>query len=761
MVLSLERAVSLIDLRRTQRRVAALMLNDKHVELQKYPLRKRTLPQRVCYVCSRIDPNGLFRNPDDHLYRKGFFNSCDHLHNAPHTVIVHDEHTKQDSYGEDSLTELAKKRTEKISVTIRRGSKSTKLPSSMKQEEIYESDISKITYEHRSPGDNLLVREVSDSSGRKFSLPPIVPKRSSRLSDRSSRQTVTYSKIMRTPSTVLSRKSPFLSETLPVGSETETVSIGERITVIPTGFDRTSAISGLSTFSEGTTPSKSTNDLDSKFASEEGKSLPIRHSVTTRTSQRSINTPIVDKNSVTTFPSKQTHTTKSKKTLSTSESSTLIDMFLNQSDDLQDGYRPAPPVKEEVMIGENREPVSRPKAGHQRERILQGRHQVTSKQSGSTKVSESGYGLNDDLLTDLGSENPQTQSEHDMEKEMGKTQIGSLSDSCSSNGISDASIIFSEQTAESRYPTEKHELCRCSTAQREKSFSRNLCKACGKKYQLESSMWRDMGSQQIHTQTGTGNDTRASSSTRCLSTRQQMLQHEEAKVKTSVRSKTTTDEDRLTRMYIRSKTSIDEEHLSGMYIRSKTTTEDDYMTRMHMRSKQSPDKDFMGRINLRSKQTIDEDYMDMDNIIYDDDGRYWSSGEESPSPTPMYRHQHAHPYPLVNPDIHKIVYIQALQAAQARNIKDIEDFDEMLRRPNVFSYIPLLPDKNQEDAKHIGLRPDDSTTPKKGQLMKHIFGNFRPDDYYKGNKTEVIFDYTSNDSSTEKLTSGETPIPTN
>lgn len=41
MALSLVREESLVDFRRTQRRVAALLLCDTHVDLQRYPVRGR------------------------------------------------------------------------------------------------------------------------------------------------------------------------------------------------------------------------------------------------------------------------------------------------------------------------------------------------------------------------------------------------------------------------------------------------------------------------------------------------------------------------------------------------------------------------------------------------------------------------------------------------------------------------------------------------------------------------------------------------
>ena len=91
--------------------------------------------------------------------------------------------------------------------------------------------------------------------------------------------------------------------------------------------------------------------------------------------------------------------------------------------------------------------------------------------------------------------------------------------------------------------------------------------------------------------------------------------------------------------------------------------------------------------------------------------------------------------PLVDPEIHRTAYMHALQIAQCNALSRegfVFDETKKLRRPNVFSYYSLLPCNSPYTIapEYIGVRPDDSVTPKKGRYMKHIFGEVSPDDYY-------------------------------
>lgn len=319
--------------------------------------------------------------------------------------------------------------------------------------------------------------------------------------------------------------------------------------------------------------------------------------------------------------------------------------------------------------------------------------------------------MNDDSVPDPGFEIPPTPSDEILAMEKLRLEQEHEFDSGSSKGVpvssisDDASLNFSENTVQSKHSrltSERRSFCRCVTDLREVSFSRCICRTCGKACHIGSGTLGDRESSLTHSRTHsqthsrTGNDTDASSSKRSVSTRHNMLQRDAS------------------------------------------------------------------RLNIRSKPITDEDYMDLNSIIHEDDGRYWSSDEDfesAQSPLPWLRYKHAHPYPLVNPDIHKLAYIEALQAAKMKARKELEDLEfNKLRRPNVFSYIPPHPDKNIPSL-NIGIRPDDSATPRKGQFMKHIFGDVRPEDFYlglsAGNNNKLIMD-DSSISSTEQSSSNKT-----
>ena len=164
------------------------------------------------------------------------------------------------------------------------------------------------------------------------------------------------------------------------------------------------------------------------------------------------------------------------------------------------------------------------------------------------------------------------------------------------------------------------------------------------------------------------------------------------------------------------------------------------------REKMLNDRKLVG--NVRTRTVSDEDYMDLESIIQDDDARYWSTDEDDMERTShatttssLRRLRNAKPYPLVNPDLHKEVYLRALNEVHFREMKRSNEtrFDEFkkLRRPNVFSYYQLWPFAGKCDGcgNDLGIRPDNSFNdrkPKQGQLMKHIFGDVKPEDYYPG-----------------------------
>ena len=170
--------------------------------------------------------------------------------------------------------------------------------------------------------------------------------------------------------------------------------------------------------------------------------------------------------------------------------------------------------------------------------------------------------------------------------------------------------------------------------------------------------------------------------------------------------------------------------------------------------------------HMRTRTISDEDYMDLESIMQDDDARYWSTDDDDEADetshvtttSSLQRLRNAKPYPLVNPDVHKEVYLRALNEVKLREMKKSNDtkFDDFkkLRRPNVFSYYQLWPFAGKSDgcSNDLGIRPDNSFydwKPKKGGLIKHIFGDVKPDDYYPGgsksNLPRIVLDALSTD----------------
>ncbi|KAK3602658.1 hypothetical protein CHS0354_024981 [Potamilus streckersoni] len=111
------------DIRKQQRRVAAL-LNISSDSNLRYPLRRKAAPPIFCYVCSRVDPSGVFRNRNSYLFRHGFFNKCEHMLQGPHPTFVRTAVMEQDEKDDDEYKTMSIKgptrnsHTTSIGVTI-------------------------------------------------------------------------------------------------------------------------------------------------------------------------------------------------------------------------------------------------------------------------------------------------------------------------------------------------------------------------------------------------------------------------------------------------------------------------------------------------------------------------------------------------------------------------------------------------------------------------------------------------------------------
>ncbi|XP_052085567.1 uncharacterized protein LOC127723119 isoform X1 [Mytilus californianus] len=80
--------VDLYDVRKTQRRLKVLINVNDVDSPQRYPIRRKPLPQNVCYICSHLDLDGKYQHPHAYLFRKGFFHKCNHHPKTPYPTLI-------------------------------------------------------------------------------------------------------------------------------------------------------------------------------------------------------------------------------------------------------------------------------------------------------------------------------------------------------------------------------------------------------------------------------------------------------------------------------------------------------------------------------------------------------------------------------------------------------------------------------------------------------------------------------------------------
>lgn len=123
----------------------------------------------------------------------------------------------------------------------------------------------------------------------------------------------------------------------------------------------------------------------------------------------------------------------------------------------------------------------------------------------------------------------------------------------------------------------------------------------------------------------------------------------------------------------------------------------------------------------------------------DEDEEVWTKTEEAIEPG-------------IDTDIHKRAYLKALFELRMSRLNKINELDESwildrISKPT-FSYFKLRPgqekaNEGSEEAKSIGLTPDNSKVPTVRKSMKHIFGKkIKVDDYYPGGKRNPLIKVT-------------------
>lgn len=695
---------------------------------EKSLLRRQIVPQGFCYVCSRIDPGGLFRRPNSYMFRKGFFTACEHFPKAPYTTFI-EENGEDDVIIDQALVETATengKRTAapSISVQIRRSSNLDKFTPSERLGQGSSTD----RYGRESSRDQLSVsspgkfgRVSSRDTGRRSLAQETRIEKQSRESKRNERlpqitqRGVDVGNSNRT-SPLKSQKQPFLL----TRESTETSIELNRLNAISSKQtsenDKNRELETESKFAssksesshvEGVRPSGSIHLPDVHIS----QTVPSIHKSESVKSEHSGVTGLSTFSKGQTTLSSSTDVTSQKEEIEKPSADTRLEKYhrpiINEDDGLDHSAFPAYPVTDNlygmnIKVGVSKK--GRPVAGRKREPVVKADihipdpNEVTDERPGSGHLRYHHRG-EDDTVPYPGFEIPPTptaeelaemerienekiiqeleeEEKRHMEKMVAEGKVFDV-DRSSKPLTDEDSVSLSENISMTiRSLSGKRSFCRCPTDIRILASSQ-VCKHCGKaidRYSLKG-------------------------------------EH-------------------------KSRNGLDSEF---PFSRSMG------MTSRNSREKMLNDRKLNQRVHTRT--VSDEDYMDLESIIQDDDARYWTSDDElegtshATTTSSLRRLRNAKPYPLVNPDLHKEVYLRALNEVQYREINKNNEtrFDgfKKLRRPHVFSYYQLWPfaGKCEGCGNDLGIRPDNSfpdKKPKQGQLMKHIFGDVKVEDYYPG-----------------------------
>ncbi|XP_067666016.1 uncharacterized protein [Haliotis asinina] len=77
------------DIKKTQRRVAALLNGAAPWGRKGTAVSRKHIPHSFCYVCSRLGPDGRYMgNPYRYLFGKGYLQRCEHVPPAPHPTML-------------------------------------------------------------------------------------------------------------------------------------------------------------------------------------------------------------------------------------------------------------------------------------------------------------------------------------------------------------------------------------------------------------------------------------------------------------------------------------------------------------------------------------------------------------------------------------------------------------------------------------------------------------------------------------------------
>ena len=204
------------------------------------------MPQGFCYACSRIDPSGIFRQPNHHLFQKGFFPACEHFPKPPQTTFIQDAHETEGSgnrrFG-TTTRELAA-RGPPINVTIRKESEASSQPPTLNHDNYFGSTITQ-TVSRQSTDSCSIVTELAPLEPRESMLPALANQKSMT----STKRTITRSSTD-TVRLIRSKTTKFKPGTTRAATDLPPTTYA-RVTVIPTAvYDLRNSMTELSPFSK-------------------------------------------------------------------------------------------------------------------------------------------------------------------------------------------------------------------------------------------------------------------------------------------------------------------------------------------------------------------------------------------------------------------------------------------------------------------------------------------------------------------------------
>lgn len=716
---------------------------------EKALLRREIVPQGFCYACSRIDPGGIFRRPNSYLFKRGFFTACEHFPKAPYTTFV-EENPEEDgviinhAWTETETDDGKRTAAPSISVQIRRSSNHGKFTPSERlgrgsSTENFGRDPSKTNLKSLSSPDKTGRDSSRASFGRGHGqdargkqsrnsrqtprLPVITQRdasgtRSYKVSSTKSQRNPSFTRGLTDTSIEIGRLRELSSRLSPEktphqDTEEEKLVLPESDTSSQPGIGQTGSIH-LPDVRIPVQPAKThtrekkkpdlikPESVKSETASRKSGLSPFAkgHAVIPNSAE-TVELTSGSKDNLTPGSFEQ------GRPIASSALPNYHTTIINKDDGLNHAVLPVYPVMNDIFGMTARAGAAiqtRPKA-------VRNRETVTQFDTVSSEIDRESHFLyhhreDGDSVPYPGFEIPPTPTAEELaeieriemeqiEAELAEEEKRHLeklvaegrvfdTDRSSKTLTDEDSVIISDTGSMTITSiSERKSFCRCPTEIRTVG-SKQICKHCGKV----------VGKHGLHNE------------------------HKS-----------------------KSRSGFETEF---PFSRSMGSTE--VMSRAS-REKMLKDRKQVGHV--RTRTISDEDYMDLESIIQDDDARYWSTDDDDEADetshvtttSSLQRLRNAKPYPLVNPDVHKEVYLRALNEVKLREMKKSNEtqFDEFkkLRRPNVFSYYRLWPFAGKSDgcSNDLGIRPDNSfydRKPKKGGPMRHIFGDVKPEDYYPG-----------------------------